>query len=595
MSLDDTQIHLVDDFDTARRCMEWISTAPSLALDTESEGLDLHRDKVRLFQLGDSFQSFVFPIEGPRSWGGLAIELLEKYPGKIIGHHLKFDANGIRRWMGVELDLTRVACTMLMARVINPTRSAALKNLAANLVDPRARVMDRELGDAMKASGYDWRTVPLGFDRYWFYAGVDTILTHRVHDILEPQLDELGVRRAYDLELVSGFVCGAMEMHGAKVDMNYTRRAYEQLNSYVDQVARWTESEYGVKPGANAAVVAVLEEAGFTFSKSTAMGAKSLDKEVLGGIDHPLARAVLQRRQAQKLASTYLKHFIYEADESDRIHPRINTCEARTSRMSMDSPNLQNLPRRDDKNPLAAIIRNCIVPAEGNILMMCDFDQIEWRLFASLSNDEKLMDAFVGDTDFFTIICRQVFNDESIQKSDPRRQITKNAMYARIYGAGTEKFAWTAGITVSDAKQFTTLLDHRYPAIRRLQQQIDAGARQHLSTGGVAYVTSPLTGRRFMIDDDATYKLVNYLFQGTAAEVLKMKLIQLSEAGLEKYLVCPVHDEVIMEVPRERADEIGHSVLEVMNDTKLFPVAISASLSIGDRWGEKRDYNPVGG
>lgn len=595
MSLDETEIHLVDDFETAQRCVDWISRAPSLALDTESEGLDLHRDKVRLFQLGDSFQSFVFPIEGPRSWGGFAIELMEKYPGKIIGHHLKFDANGIRKWMGVELDLTRVACTMLMSRVINPTRSAALKNLAANLVDPRARIMDQELGDAMKASGYNWKTVPLGFDRYWFYAGVDTILTHRVHDILEPQLDELGVRKAYDLELVSGFVCGAMEMHGAKIDIPFTQRAYEQLNEYVRTVEKWTIDTYGVKPGANAAVVEILKEAGHKFTKATAMGAVSLDKEVLGGIDHPLARAVLQRRQAQKLASTYLRHFLYEADSDDRIHPRINTCEARTSRMSMDSPNLQNLPRRDDKNPLAAIIRNCIIPEEGHTLMMCDFDQIEWRLFASLSNDEKLMEAFTGDTDFFTVICRQVFNDESIQKNDPRRQITKNAMYARIYGAGTEKFAWTAGITIDDAKQFTALLDHRYPAIRRLQQQIDMMARNALATGGVAFATSPLTGRRFVIDDDATYKIVNYLFQGTAAEVLKMKLIELSAAGLEKYLVCPVHDEVILEVPTQEIDEVGHTVLEIMNDSRLFPVNISASLSIADRWGQKKDYNPVGG
>lgn len=588
LSLDHVEVHLVNDVNQLVLCHNWLITKESIALDTETQGLDVINHKVRILQIGDSDVAWVFPIEGPDSWAGPCLRLLRNYTGRIVYHNMAFDLPVVRNTLGWHPELHRVADTMLMSRVLEPTRSAALKRLAGQLVDPRALVMDAELHDAMKASGYEWSDVPLDFATYWFYGGVDTILTHRVYEILKPQLAE-GGQLAYELELATSMVCEQMTDHGAKVDRQYARENFQSLHRYVDDVAQWCESEYGVKPGSNAKIVEVLEAAGYQFIKLTGGGAKALDKEVLTTIDHPLAQAVLSRRQAQKIANTYLRHFIEEADDDDRIHPRINTCEAKTGRMSMDTPNLQNLPRSTDKNPLAMIVRNCIIPAEDHVLLMCDFDQIEWRLFASLSEDEALMAAFNVD-DFFTEICRQVFNDPSIQKSDPRRQIVKNAMYARIYGAGTEKFAWTAGITVEDARVFTALLDNRYPSIRALQSKIDMEARHRFATEGTAYVYSPLTRRRYVIDDNSTYKLVNYLFQGVAAEVLKMKLVELDAAGLGPYMVCPVHDEVIMEVPKEDFHDIAVQVHEIMNDATLFAVPLSASVSHGARWGAKSDY-----
>lgn len=570
-------------------CAQWLATRESIALDTETEGLDVINHKVRILQIGDDDVAWVFPIEGPESWAGPCLHLLKSYTGLIIYHNLPFDLPVVRNTLGWQPEAHRVADTMLMSRVLEPTRSAALKRLAGQLVDHRALVMDAELHEAMKKSGYEWKDVPLDFATYWFYGGVDTILTHRVHGVLRPQLEAANTT-AYDLELAVSMVCERMTDHGAKVDQEYTRTNFQSLHRYVDDVARWCESEYGVKPGSNAKIVEVLEDAGYQFIKLTGGGAKALDKEVLSGIDHPLAQAVLSRRQAQKIANTYLKHFIHEADADDRIHPRINSCEARTGRMSMDSPNLQNLPRQSNKNPLAEIVRNCIIPAAGHVMLMCDFSQIEWRLFASLTEDESLIDAFKQDGDFFTVICREIFNDPTITKDDPRRQIVKNAMYARIYGAGTEKFAWTAGITVDDARQFNALMDHRYPSIRALQQKIDYEARRRYSTEGTAYVHSPLTNRRYVIDDDSTYKLVNYLFQGTAAEVLKMKLVELDSAGLGSYMVCPVHDEIVMEVPADDIIEIGETVHSIMNDETLFAVPLTAEMSVGLRWGSKMGY-----
>lgn len=586
--IDDAKVHFVDTAEEAGELARWLSERKLVAVDTESTGLG-HEDRVRIFQVGDAETAWVVPVEGPGSWGGLVLSLFERYDGEVVMHHAKFDTNMLLNTLGLEFPVDRLHDTMLQARVLEPTRSAALKNLASRYVDSRAAYAQSDLDDRMKGGGHTWASVPLTFEPYWFYAGLDTILTYRLHEVLYPRV-QAGPKLAYDLEKTAALVCGRMERHGALIDQAYAREQRTSLEERIAYAGRWCEEHYGVKPGSNGAVAQVLIDAGWDLNQRTPNGGIKLDKEVLEGVDHPLARTVLKRRQAQKVVSAYLRHYCDDLAADGRIHPSINTCEARTGRMSMSNPNLQNLPRQSESNPASEIVRRCVVPAEGHVLLLCDFDQIEMRIFAHLSRSPDLLGAFGEDVDFFTVMTREIFGDPSIVKKDPRRQTTKNAMYATIYGAGTEKFAWTAGITVEEAKRFKALLDFRYPAIRQLQQQIEQTSRSRYESEGRAYVTSPLTRRQFELEDDALYKLMNYLIQGTAAEVLKMKLVELDLAGLGEFLVCPVHDEVILEVPRDQLEDVARTVQRVMNDPDLFTVPITAGLATGESWGAKRDY-----
>lgn len=590
--IDDAQVHLVDNVEEAGELSRWLSERSLVAVDTETTGLR-HEDRVRVVQVGDGDTAWVVPVEAPGSWGGLVLSLLGRYDGNVVMHHAKFDVNKLLTSLGLEFQADKLHDTMLQARVLEPTRSAALKNLASRYVDSRAAFAQSDLDERLKGGGHTWATVPVTFEPYWFYAGLDTILTYRLHHELYPRV-QAGPQPAYDLELSAALVCGGMERHGALIDQAYAREQRALLEERIEYAGRWCEEHYGVKPGSNAAVAQVLVGAGWDLNKRTPNGAIALDKEVLEGVDHPLARTVLKRRQAQKVVSAYLRHYCDDLASDGRIHPSINTCEARTGRMSMSDPNLQNLPRQSESNPLSEVVRRCVVPAPGHVLLLCDFDQIEMRIFAHLSRSPDLLGAFGEDVDFFTVMTREIFGDPAIVKKDPRRQTTKNAMYARIYGAGTAKFAWTAGITEEEAKHFSALLDLRYPAIRQLQSQIDATSRGRYETEGEAYVTSPLTGRRFTLDDDAYYKLMNYLIQGTAAEVLKMKLVELAQVGLAGYLVCPVHDEVILEVPEDQLIDVARTVQRVMNDVDLFTVPITAGLATGTSWGAKQDYEVPG-
>jgi DNA polymerase-1 len=386
----------------------------------------------------------------------------------------------------------------------------------------------------------------------------------------------------------------------------------ETFRAYCDNVKDWCKRVHGIdNPGSNQQVVRALQKLGVQFVKTTPGGAVSLDGDVLewvadtaSGAAGELATAVLRRRQLEKISSTYLSNLLALAGDDDVLHPGINPLGfsqrkeqrgsgygVRTGRMSMENPNLQNLPRRGGRNPGGDVVRSCFTAREGHTLLMCDFDQIEMRIFTHLSQDPGLIAAFHSENDFFVELARRIFRDDTIEKKDPRRQITKNSGYAKIYGAGLAKFAATAGITIEHASAVMTEFDRLFPRGVAHSNGVMRAARETRLEEGVGYVTSPITDRRFTIDEGKEFALVNHQIQGAAAELFKMKLIQLDDAGLGDWLIVPVHDEIISDVPNDDVHDAVHVLQKVMNDDQLLSVPVSASVSHGPSWGDKSDWN----
>jgi DNA polymerase-1 len=224
-------------------------------------------------------------------------------------------------------------------------------------------------------------------------------------------------------------------------------------------------------------------------------------------------------------------------------------------------------------------------------MVFCDFDQIEMRGLAHMSQDEGLRNAFISPDDFFIVLARSVFNDPSISsKKDPRRQVVKNVGYGKIYGAGIAKLALTARISEEQAAAAMHAFDASFPGVRAFQNRVQRTALERKKAEGVGYVRSPLTHRRHPSDDGKEYALVNYLVQGLAAEMFKMKLIELSNAGLDKFMILPVHDEVIIDVPRDDIPDVIATLKDVMNDDKLLSIPLTAGIAVGERWGSKTDW-----
>jgi DNA polymerase-1 len=471
---------------------------------------------------------------------------------------------------------------------LDSTYSTGLKQLATRYVDSRAAAAQHDLEEGIKT--YGWANIPITFEPYWIYSAQDVVLTSQVDDVLRPRV-LAECPKAYDLELSTMWVTDRMEHYGAHVDAPYARKAYDAFMQYIDTAEQWCRDTYGISPGSNQAVVNTLVSEGFEFTKKTASGLTKLDKDVLAGLDHPLAQTVLKRRQIQKLAKSYITHFLDERDSSDLIHCSINTLGPRTGRMSITNPALQTLPRFSEENAASIMVRNCISARPGHTLLMCDFDQIEMRVLAYLSKDPEMLDAFTSGRDFFISMACKIYRLEDMVKSDPRRTLTKNTCYGLAYGAGVAKLAQTSGAPLDAVQAFMRDFNAMYPQVPQYIRSVERDAYAARDRDGVASVRSPLTGRRHIGDKFKEYALVNYMIQGLAAELFKMKLLEIDASGLSPWMMLPVHDEIILDVPDEHVPDAVAALDTIMNDDRVIaPVPLTASVSYGQRWGDKREW-----
>ena len=590
MSLDDVELYLVDSFEEASNLWRYMANrTDSIAVDTETTGFKWQRnDYARTVQVGDHQRAWMIELQ---RWSGLFVDLAKQHRGRFDFMNAKFDVPFLRK-NGITIDTSRIDDVGVMSHILEPHMSRKLKEQASRHVDPRAGGAQRELEEALsRRSEWTWETIPVDFEPYWTYGALDAILTRRIRDHHWPLIQEQAPY-AYELENAFQWVALTAETNGVSVDVEYAEKQQKACVDYCHDVEQWCKREFGITPGSNQRVIEKLIEAGYDFDKKTKNGALSLDKDVLDGIDHPLAKSVLLRRQLQKIASTYLRFYIAHGAATGLIHPSINTLGARTSRMSMSEPNFQNLPRVSENNRAGSVVRNCVVARPGNALIMCDFDQIEMRGLAIMSGDEGLRAAFRSENDFFVNLARNVFQDSTIIKADPRRQIVKNVGYAKIYGAGVAKLALTAGIPYEQAAFANAAFDAAYPQAKNfLGTLYNQAMRRQADEGGLAYVICPLTGRRHYADRGKEYALANYLIQGWAASLFKLKALELANAGLDRYMILFVHDEIILDVPKTEVRDVVEVLRSIMNDDASFPIPISAGISFGERWGQKKEWD----
>lgn len=585
--LDGVSVNLVDCVDDAQQLLSWLGERrPVLAIDTETTGFNAWAGRLRTVQIGDGMTGWTIPWE---QWGGVFLEAMRKYEGPMTGHNWAFDA----RWLSVhtpwKIPWHRMHDTMIMAHVIDPTQSVALKGLSNRFVDPRASAGEILLKQAFHDNKWSWDTVPIDYGPYWEYAALDTVLTARLWEMF--RADER-YPDVYDLEMQTRRICSAMEDRGAPIDMEYCQTQYTELADYVERMKAWFTEHHQVRVGSAPDLVRFFQEKGALIERTTAGGKPSMDKyqlRLIAGQEFdkaPLAKVVLDVRKADKLANTYFRNFIDKSVDG-KLHCSIRTLGARTGRMSITDPALQTLPKGE------ALVRKAFIPHPGQSLISVDYSQIEMRLFAHFSGSQQMANAFKGDEDFFVTLARQIYSDPSLGKDDKRRALTKSTMYGKAYGAGVQKMAETAGVTFDQMKQVVDSFDHTYPDVKRFQKEIEqvAGEREHRE--GVAYVNTPF-GRRLPADSGRGYALLNYLLQGHAAELLKRALVRLDAAGLGDALILPIHDEVIASVPSEDAEEAKRLIIECMevNDGSYLVPLLAEGEGPLENWGVKYEEKP---
>ena len=585
IDLQDTKVRLCKSIDDLPLISAWLDEPREwLAIDTETGGLEWWLQPLRLVQFGDEDSAWVMPWE---LWAGAVTEFyrrtLERRQ-KIAFHNAKFDLHFLERFTGIAPQWDLVHDTQMMVSLVDGGRPSALKLAAARHVDPRAQAGERLLKDAMADAGWGWDTVPLFFQPYWGYAGLDTVLTARLAIALWPQVQS-SYSKLYEMERAAASVIYGMETRGVRIDPVYTQQKKDALSAEVSELSSWGKANHNVALGSPQQLIIALQAAGAVLTKKTDKGKLSTDAVVLtllGLDDTPLgelARKALRTRKARRLVSAYLNNFMEMKDTNDRLHPSIRQLGARTGRMSVATPALQQLTRGPE-------IRNCFIASEGHQLVLADYDQIEMRLLYHYCRDPLLKDAIMS-CDLHTTTARLVYNDPTITPDDWRRQPAKSSGFAKVYGAGVETFSATAGISVEDGAEFMRLYSLAFPGVDPWIGQVQAVGRTRLRDSGEAWVKTA-GGRRQVADPDVIYALTNYLIQGTAADVLKERMVLLDLAGVGDYMVLPVHDEIVFDVPTADVEDVKRIVAEVMPvEASQFGVPLTVSIGSFARWGSK--------
>ena len=582
--LHDAVVHLVSDsvsqLEAETDLNDW-KGFQFVAIDTETTGLDYH-DTVRLVQFGTRRKAWVFdPVKAPHLLN-LLLEAMTQ-SGTWIMHNAPFDALHLAKLndrFSVEALMKNVTDTQILAHLIDPRERVdggighSLKALCAHYVDPDSPDGQTALKARFKELGLKhsegFAKIPLNDETFVRYAGLDVILTARLLPKLLVQIKST-VSHLIDFEHEVQRITTAMTARGMRVDTNYAlglRHDLEQEHMEASQDAL----RYGV-PNVNSTkqVADALISRGVTLTERTPSGQFKVDKKILQNIEDPLALAVLTAKEASKASSSWVTPIIEQGQVGGRAHCRIKTLAARTSRMSISNPPLQQLPTNDHR------IRSCLIADEGQLLVACDFKQIEFRVLAALSQEKHMINAILNGQDLHDMTASKLFGDDF---SPGQRKLAKGVGFGKVYGGGKATLARQAGVTDLEAEKALAAFDRSFPQVQRWTRGLIDKC-----THGEPLVVLP-TGREIPLERKFGYRAVNYLIQSLAAEIFKGSLIELHNAGLGDHLLVPVHDEIITQIRETEAEEFAHTLIEIMSG-ELGPVPIEADAEvIGRSWGD---------
>ena len=424
----------------------------------------------------------------------------------------------------------------------------------------------------------------------------------RLAAALVPELREAGLERVYaETELPLAPVLAEMESDGIQLDVEQLARLSARMETDLDQlqaqIYKLTGTEFNINSPKQLGEV-LFEKMGLPAPRRRGKSkALSTAVDVLEELAeaHEAPRRVLEYRQLAKLKSTYvdaLPALVHPA--TGRLHTTYNQAGAATGRLSSTNPNLQNIPIRTE---LGREIRAAFVAEKGCVLMAADYSQIELRLLAHFSEDALLIEAFRRGDDIHELTATAVFGVPPDEQTSEHRRRAKAINYGVVYGISPFGLAQQISAPLKEAEEFINQYFNRYEGVRRF---IDATIEEVRRTLEVR----TFAGRRRRIPDInskdynarsfAERTAINTPLQGGAADLIKLAMLRihhdLSERKLRARMILQVHDELVLEVPREETEQAAAVLREGMEQAYSFRVPLVAEVAAGPNW---RDMEEV--
>ena len=422
-----------------------------------------------------------------------------------------------------------------------------------------------------------------------------------IYDTRNQLMEDLAKNNELDLfqkiEMPLSRVLADMELTGIRVDVSYLEKVEADLKKQMDIIEQEIYELAGVtfnimSPAQLSKIL--FETLEIPYPKRVKDGKYSTSKDILDKIRfvHPIVDKILEYRTLAKLYTNYAVGLKAEVREDGRIHTIFTQTLTRTGRLSSISPNLQNIPARQEYSKL---IRKAFIPEENSKLLSSDYSQVELRIFAHMSKAEDLIQAFIDGKDIHTKTASDIFHVPMEEVTKDMRRTAKAVNFGILYGISSFGLSEDLGVDIQTAKKFIDNYLKTYPGISEYMEEEKKKAYE------LGYVTTLMNRRRvieelknknYMIRSSGERMALNTPIQGTAADILKKAMVEIydefNKRGLKSKMLIQVHDELVFNVLDDELEEVSSIVRDIMEHTIELSVPLKVDIEYGDNWYEAK-------
>ncbi|MAD42434.1 MAG: DNA polymerase I [Arcobacter sp.] len=587
-----TEYILLNDEKELFKVLNQIPKDSIVAFDTETTSVDTINAQIVGFSFSyEETKAYYVPISHfylgapeqiSENAAKKAINILNTF--KLVLQNFKYDYEIVKFNLGIELKL--YADTMILAWLLNTSQRVGLDFQIEKYFDHKMIAFK----DIVK-KGEDFSNVEVS--KACEYAAEDALMTLKLYNkLLEEFEDEENkglLQLAKDVEFDFIYVLANMFENGIKVDVkkleNLKISNTKTIQDLISKIYEAAGTEFNINSPKQLGSI-LFETLKLPPSKKTKTG-YSTNEVVLHKLydTHEIIPLLLKYREAFKLQSTYIEPLLDLGlkNPDNRIYTSFLQTGTATGRLSSKNPNLQNIPVRTQAG---AEIRSAFIPKEGYKLVGIDYSQIELRLLAHFSEDKALVEAFNSGEDIHYQTSVKIFGEE---QASEKRSIAKSINFGLLYGMGSKKLADTLGITTKEAKTYIESYFEAFVSVKDYLKSIEEFAFEN------GYVETLLKRKR-LFDFDAANGMqkaaylresVNTLFQGSAADLIKLSMIEI----YKKYknndkvsMLLQIHDELIFEIEENEVEKITNNLIKIMENIYILNVPLKVSSTIGSSW-----------
>lgn len=606
------ETNIVNDEQALAGLAKSLAKADRIAFDVETTSTDpMRADLVGISLSIDPERGYYIPVGHDDAHAGaeqLPLDLVRaSLEGPLtdanipkVGHNLKYDFLVLSRYDLKAAPLT--FDTMLAEWLCDPaSRNLGLKNLVWVRLGVEMTEISELIGSGRKQRTMD--KVPI--QEAAPYAVADAAFCLKLQPLLEDELkakEQWGLFNEVEMPLVP--ILAEMERAGIGLDTGFLDQLAETMQSRLDEIEagiyKIIGHEFNINSTQQLSTV-LFDELELTppdRTRKTSSGHYSTAASVLEELkpQHEIAALILEYREFAKLKSTYADAFPQQVNpQTGRVHTSYNQTGSVTGRLASSDPNLQNIPIRTE---LGREIRRAFVADPGHVLLSIDYSQIELRIVAHIAEDKAMIEAFLNDQDIHAATAAAISGTSLEDVTPEMRRNAKAINFGLIYGMSPFGLTRTTDLTLAEAENFVEAYFERFPGVKRYLDQI----RERVQIDG--FVATLLGRRRYfpqleegssvndMIRSRALREAINAPIQGTAADIIKLAMLDLPEkleaSGLQARMLLQVHDELVFECPAEELQATAELVAGVMQAAYKLDVPLKTDTKAGENWADMK-------